>query len=120
MKTSSTTIFSCIAAGLLLSAFSSQALAQTEVSPDKPLSPEALEALCKESPSDARCASKEGAMTPQTPASTEPAPAAPTGGGTPEGTAPAPTGTGTSTTPEGTTPAPAGTGTPGIPGVPTP
>jgi hypothetical protein len=50
----SKSIFSFVAAGLLLSAFTSQALAQTSPSP-KPMSKKALKALCKKTPTDSRC-----------------------------------------------------------------
>jgi hypothetical protein len=55
MKTTSKTIFSFVAAGLLLSATGIQVLAQTSSPTKKPLSPKALKTLCKKNPSDSRC-----------------------------------------------------------------
>jgi hypothetical protein len=62
MKMTSRIVFSFVAAGLLLSAFSFQGLAQTSTTP-KPLSKKALKALCKKTPSDSRCPQ----TTPKTP-----------------------------------------------------
>jgi hypothetical protein len=54
MKMTSKSIFSFVAAGLLLSSVTSQALAQTSPSP-KPMSKKALKTLCKKTPTDSRC-----------------------------------------------------------------
>lgn len=74
MKITSKSIFSFVAAGLLLSAVTSQALAQTSPSP-KPMSKKALKALCKKTPTDSRCpaSTKEpGASSLGSPSSTSP------------------------------------------------
>jgi hypothetical protein len=76
MKTTSKTIFSFMAAGLLLSAFASQGLAQSSPTsggstpssgsstPEKPLSKSKLKKLCKTTPTDPRCPSPDSMTTP--------------------------------------------------------
>jgi hypothetical protein len=83
MKTTSKMIFSFVAAGLLVSAFGSQGLAQSSASPstdspstaspEKPLSPAKLKKLCKKTPGDERCVKKDDSMTAPTatPSSTD-------------------------------------------------
>lgn len=117
MKMTSRIVFSFVTAGLLLSAFSFQGLAQTSSTP-KPLSKKALKALCKKTPSDSRCPQ----ATPTTPdssslkdSSTTP-PSSPMGGSSdpmkPAGdtTAPPPTGASDPMKPAGDTTAPPSTG----------
>jgi hypothetical protein len=69
MKTSSKTIFSFIAAGLLLSATGAHVLAQSDVPSPKPLSPKALKKLCLKTPTDPRCTSNDSS-SPTSPAPT--------------------------------------------------
>jgi hypothetical protein len=100
MKTTSKTIFSLVAAGLLLYVSGAQVLAQSSSPSPKTLSPKALKKLCAKTPSDSRCPasssspSSSGSM-PSSSGTSAPSDSMPSSSGTsaPSGSMPSSSGT---------------------------